>query len=127
MLENLDSFNEASGNMIELVICNNDTMAMGAVEVLMTAGYNFPDAHTVPVFGIDGMGVAKEMVAEGVMAGTVSQDAEGLADAIYQTVAAVVAGNTPAEALAGLTDDRFSLDPDCPSKLYVAYIPCTAE
>jgi large subunit ribosomal protein L7/L12 len=40
---------------------------------------------------------------------------------------AIVDGAAPAEALAGLNDERFSLDAECASKLYVAYAPYTGE
>ena len=44
---NLVSFNEANGNMIELVICNNDGMAEGVVESLKQAGYNAAGQHVM--------------------------------------------------------------------------------
>ena len=40
---------------------------------------------------------------------------------------AVAGGAAPAAALAGLKDDRFSIAPECGSKLYVAYAPYTGE
>ena len=40
MNTNLSQYNEANGNMIELVICNNDNMAEGAISALEAAGYN---------------------------------------------------------------------------------------
>ena len=124
---NLVSYNEASGNMIELVICNNDGMAEGAVASLKQAGYNKEGAHVVPVFGVDATDAAKTLIAEGAMIGTVKQDANGMAVAIAQTVKAISEGKTPAEALASLTDKRFTVAGDCASKLYVAYAPYTGE
>ena len=50
-----------------------------------------------------------------------------MAVAIAQTVKAISEGKTPAEALASLTDNRFSVASDCASKLYVAYAPYTSE
>ena len=52
---------------------------------------------------------------------------DGMAVAIAQTVKAISEGKTPAEALASLTDNRFSVASDCASKLYVAYAPYTSE
>ena len=52
---------------------------------------------------------------------------DGMAVAIAQTVKAISEGKTPAEALASLTDNRFSVASDCASKLYVAYAPYTGE
>ena len=124
---NLVTYNESNGNMIELVICNNDGMAEGVVASLQQAGYNKDGAHVVPVFGVDATDAAKALIAEGSMIGTVKQDNVGMADAICETVKAIAGGKTPADALAGLNDDRFSIASDCASKLYVAYAPYLGE
>ena len=124
---NLVSYNEANGNMIELVICNNDGMAEGAVAALQQAGYNKAGAHTVPVFGVDATDAAKNLIKEGSMIGTVKQDNVGMAVAICETVKAIADGKTPVDALASLNDERFSIASDCSSKLYVAYAPYTGE
>ena len=124
---NLVSFNEANGNMIELVICNNDGMAEGVVAALQAAGYNKEGAHVVPVFGVDATDNAKALISDGAMTGTVKQDAEGMAAAIAQVLAAINGGKAPQEALAALTDERFSVAADCATKLYVAYAPYTGE
>lgn len=124
---NFVTYNEANGNMIELVICNNDGMAEGVVASLQEKGYNKSGAHVVPVFGVDATDNAKALIADGAMTGTIKQDAEGMAAAVAQTVKAVAAGSAPADALAGLKDDRFSIAPESGSKLYVAYAPYTGE
>ena len=127
MNTNLVTYNEANGNMIELVICNNDGMAEGVVATLQANGYNKEGAHVIPVFGVDATDNAKALIAEGAMTGTVKQDANGMAVAIAQTVAAIAEGAAPADALAGLTDARFSIASDCNTKLFVAYAPYTGE
>ena len=124
---NLVTYNAGNGNMIELVICNNDGMAEGAVASLKQAGYNTDGAHVVPVFGVDATDNAKMLIAEGSMTGTVKQDAEGMAAAIAQTTKAITEGKTPVDALASLSDERFTIAGDCASKLYVAYAPYTGE
>ena len=122
---NFVTYNEANGNMIELVICNNDGMAEGVIASLQEKGYNTAGGHTVPVFGVDATDNAKALIADGAMTGTVKQDAEGMAAAIAQTVKAIAGGTEPAKALAGLTDERFTVASDCGSKLFVAYAPYT--
>ena len=124
---NLVTYNESNNNMIELVICNNDGMAEGAVASLQQAGYNKDGAHVVPVFGVDATDAAKALIKEGSMIGTVKQDANGMAVAICQTVKAISEDKTPVDALASLTDDRFTIASDCSSKLYVSYAPYTGE
>ena len=124
---NFVSYNEDAGNMIELVICNNDGMAEGVIASLQEKGYNKEGAHVVPVFGVDATDNAKALIADGAMTGTVKQDADGMAAAISQTAAAVAEGKAPAEALGGLSDARFTIADDCASKLFVAYAPYTGE
>ena len=124
---NFVSYNEANGNMIELVICNNDGMAEGVIASLQEKGYNKEGAHVVPVFGVDATDNAKTLIAEGAMAGTIQQDAQGMAAATAATAKAMLDGATAADALAGLTDTRFSIDPACASKLYIAFAPYTGE
>ena len=124
---NLVTYNEDNGNMIELVICNNDGMAEGVVASLQQAGYNKDGAHVVPVFGVDATDAAKALIAEGSMTGTVKQDANGMAVAICETIKAIASGKTPVDALASLTDERFTVAGDCSAKLYVAYAPYTGE
>jgi hypothetical protein len=48
-----------------------------------------------------------------------------MAAAISQTAKAVNEGKTPVEALAGLSDARFTIAGDCAGKLFVAYAPYT--
>ena len=122
---NFVTYNEAAGNMIELVICNNDGMAEGVIASLQEKGYNKTGAHVVPVFGVDATDNAKALIADGAMTGTVKQDADGMAAAIAQTASAVAGGKAPVDALAALSDDRFSIAADCAGKLYVAYAPYT--
>ena len=122
---NFVTYNEDNGNMIELVICNNDGMAEGVIASLQEKGFNVEGAHAIPVFGVDATDNAKALIAEGALTGTVKQDAEGMAAAIAQTVSAVNGGKTPTDALAGLSDDRFTIATDSASKLFVAYAPYT--
>lgn len=82
----LSQYSEANNNMIELVIANNDDMALGAISALQNAGYNKEGATYIPVFGVDATDAAKEKIADGSMTGTIKQDAEGMAN----TIAAVV-------------------------------------
>jgi len=96
----LAQYNEAGGNMVELVIANNDEMAIGAVTALQAVGYNNGDAaKTIPVFGVDATEDAKTMIASGYMAGTIKQDAVGMADAIATVAANMIAGKSAFEGL----------------------------
>lgn len=80
----LAQYSEANRNMVELVIANNDEMALGAVSALQTAGYNKDGGKTIPVFGVDATDAAKDAVKNGSMVGTIKQDADGMAKAITE-------------------------------------------
>ena len=88
----LAQFSEANGNMVELVIANNDDMGLGAIAALQAAGYNVEGAKYIPVFGVDATDAAKEKIADGSMTGTIKQDAEGMANAVVQIAQNLVAG-----------------------------------
>ena len=130
MNTNLSQYNEANGNMIELVICNNDNMAEGAISALEAAGYNTPaqGATVIPVFGVDATDAAKELIAAGKMTGTVKQDAEGMAAAIASVVKANGEGTAMADAIsatAATNTDMYTVADGIANKLFVAYAAYT--
>lgn len=53
---------------IELVICNNDGMAFGAIQAMKTAGYS------IPVYGVDALAEALTKIGTDDMNGTVLND-----------------------------------------------------
>lgn len=126
MNTNLAQFNEANGNMIELVICNNDGMAEGAISALNDAGFNTGSGKTIPVFGVDATEAAQLLISEGKMTGTVKQDAEGMANAIAATVEGIGAGSSVADAVsaaASANTEMYTIAEGVANKLYVAYAP----
>lgn len=64
-----DWINDGTINNIEVILANNDTMAIGAIKALEEAQLS------VPVFGIDAIPAAVEMLNEGRLSGTVINDA----------------------------------------------------
>ena len=88
----LAQYSEANNNMVELVIANNDDMALGAIAALQAAGYNNGTGKTIPVFGVDATDAAKEKIADGSMTGTIKQDAVGMAEAISTITQNLAAG-----------------------------------
>ena len=83
----MSQYNEANNNMVELVIANNDEMAIGAITALQNAGYNKDGATVIPVFGVDATDAAKDAISAGSMIGTIKQDAEGMANTIANITA----------------------------------------
>ena len=89
----LTQYSEANGNMVELVIANNDDMALGAIAALQAAGYNKNDGGvTIPVFGVDATAAAQEAIAAKAMTGTIKQDAVGMANAVVLIAQNLMAG-----------------------------------
>lgn len=79
----LSQYTVDNNNMVELVIANNDEMAIGAVQALQQVGFNNGEGTTnIPTFGVDATDDAKNLISQGFMAGTIKQDAVGMADAI---------------------------------------------
>ncbi|KOC88856.1 galactose/glucose ABC transporter substrate-binding protein MglB [Winslowiella iniecta] len=81
-----------NGNKIEVVIANNDAMAMGAVEALKAH-----NKSSIPVFGVDALPEALAMVKSGAMAGTVLNDADNQAKATFDMAKNLAAGKPAAE------------------------------
>ena len=77
-------------NKIELVLANNDDMALGAMDAYRKLNYT---ESALPVFfGIDGTDVGLQAVRDGKMAGTVYNDKEGQAEAMAELAVAAATG-----------------------------------
>ena len=118
----LAQYNLDAGNMVELVIANNDEMALGAMQALQQAGYNNGEGTTtIPVFGVDATDSAKQLINEGKMTGTIKQDAEGMASTILNLVSSVQGGGE-------LMDNTSSFNVDeGVAKIRVPYATYTGE
>jgi methyl-galactoside transport system substrate-binding protein len=90
-----------NGKNIEVVIANNDGMAMGAVESLKANGKT-----DIPVFGVDALTEALAMVESGQMAGTVLNDAPNQAKATYELTRNLAQGKPAAEGTEWKLVDR---------------------
>ncbi|MGE4549439.1 MAG: sugar ABC transporter substrate-binding protein [Intestinibacillus sp.] len=63
----------STGKEINAVVSQNDSMAMGALKAIEDAGKQ----ANIPVYGLDAVSDAIKAIADGRLAGTVSQDAPG--------------------------------------------------
>lgn len=78
---------------IEAVICNNDDMALGAIEALKAEGYNTGDeSKFIPVVGVDATAPALEAMSNGSLLGTVLNDAQNQGTATINITAAAARG-----------------------------------
>ncbi len=98
MTKLLDSF----GDNIELVICNNDDMALGAIDVLEKRD----DIDMPIVVGIDGHKEALLTIQEGSLSGTVYNDNVGQARAILELAYSLVTNEDMPEDIE-IEDGKF--------------------
>lgn len=89
------------GDEMELVICNNDDMALGAIDALERVG-----GPKLNLVGIDATNPGLEAVQSGKMLGTVSSDKEKYAWAILQ-IAAAKARHQQINPEITLTDGKY--------------------
>ncbi len=80
------------GDKIELVLANNDDMALGAIDALKAAEI-IPEKWPV-IVGIDGTDVGLEAVKNKEMAGTVYNDKEGQAKAMLELAYELATGGS---------------------------------
>ncbi|MDD7218922.1 MAG: galactose ABC transporter substrate-binding protein [Clostridia bacterium] len=79
------------GDKIELILANNDDMALGAIDELKVSG--LPREEWPVVIGIDGTDVGLEAVKRGEMTATVYNDKEGQAMGMLELAFSIVTGN----------------------------------
>ena len=113
----LSSHSVSGGNMVELIICNNDGMAEGAISALNAAGYNTgaDNSVTIPVFGVDATSAARELIKAGKMTGTIRQDGEAMARAIKEVAENALDGDDLLDDM-----DEYAIDSDS-AKLRISY------
>lgn len=102
----MDAWLTAYKGKFNVVITNNDAMALGAVESMMTAKYvddpsditkdvdNDGTVLKVPVLGVDATQVALKSMAEHKLYATVLQDAEGQASTAFELVYNIAVNGT---------------------------------
>lgn len=78
-------------NKIELVLSNNDDMALGAIDAYEKL--NYTESALPVVFGIDGTDAGLKAVMDSKLAGTVYNDKEGQAAAMAELAVAIISGD----------------------------------
>ncbi|MBS6183747.1 MAG: galactose ABC transporter substrate-binding protein [Clostridium celatum] len=95
---------------IEAVLCNNDDMALGAIEALKAEGYNKGDASKyIPVVGVDATAPALQAMKDGSLLGTVLNDAENQGKATVNVAIAAAQGKEINKDTVGyeVTDSKY--------------------
>lgn len=80
------------GEDIEVVFCNNDDMAIGALQAIQGAGRTVNE--DIYLVGVDALDAALNEVANGNMTGTVLNDAKGQAAGAVDAMEALLGGKT---------------------------------
>ena len=94
----MESALAANEGKIELVIANNDSMAMGAIAALSNIGYNVEGgSKLIPVIGVDATDQAVDAINRGIMSGTVKQDGEAMGNAVSAIMLNMINGKAPLE------------------------------
>lgn len=94
------------GGAVELVLCNNDEMALGAIDAYQAAGY-----ESLPfIVGVDGTEDAIAAMSDGTLSGTVLNDSPGQAKAMMNLCYAL-AGYAKVEDTVSLVDGKYVRTP----------------
>lgn len=109
----------AAHDDIEAVICNNDEMALGAIEALKAAGYLVDGGTFIPVVGVDCNEEAQLAIEEGTMYASVFNDARSQADAVVKLCKLIADGEEPTSENLGYTLDG--------QYVWIPYVPVTID
>ena len=89
---------------IELVVSNNDDMALGAIDAMNRAGIG---ANSIKVVGIDGTPVGIKALEEGYLFGTVESDKERYSQAIFDIAWSLSLGQDPKDRVPQLEGNYY--------------------
>ncbi|MBU0935884.1 MAG: galactose ABC transporter substrate-binding protein [Spirochaetes bacterium] len=113
---------------MELVISNNDAMALGAINRLRQAGFfkdnngngqvDRADSSWLPVVGIDGLREAEEAIADGFLYGTVKNDSYSMAIAIAELAELIMGTRDSLSVAHTLMDGRY---------IWIDYLPFVSQ
>ncbi len=106
--EKMAAFLGANGDKIELVLANNDDMALGAIEALKAAGY-FTGDKFMPVVGVDATAPAIAALQDKTLVGTVLNDAKNQGKATLMLSYVLAQGQTPSKENVGydIVDGKY--------------------
>ena len=98
------------GDEIEVIFCNNDDMAIGALQAIQAAGRTVnKDIYLV---GVDALDAALNEVANGNMTGTVLNDANGQAAGAVEAMESLLDGTTFAAGEQSIYVDYVKVTPE---------------
>ena len=98
------------GDQIEVVFCNNDDMAIGALQSIQAAGRKVNE--DIYLVGVDALDAALNEVSNGNMTGTVLNDANGQAAGAVAEMEKLLGGATYASGEQSVYVDYVKVTPD---------------
>lgn len=98
------------GDEIEVVFCNNDDMAIGALQAIQAAGRTVNE--DIYLVGVDALDAALNEVEAGNMTGTVLNDAQGQAEGAVKAMEELLGGKTYASGEQSIYVDYVKVTPD---------------
>lgn len=101
---------ENYGDSIELVLANNDDMAMGAIDYLLEIDYfsNQDDfQQPIIIIGVDGTEVGVKAVEQGLLAGTVINDKEKQGKTIAELVDLIINNESIEDSSIDLVNEYY--------------------
>lgn len=106
--DKMASFLASQGGKIDVVIANNDDMALGAIEALKAAGY-FKGSKYMPVVGVDATAPGIQALLDGTLLGTVLNDAKNQGKATLMVANALSKGQAITKDTVGyeITDGKY--------------------
>jgi methyl-galactoside transport system substrate-binding protein len=108
-VEKMKTFLAKFGDKIDLVLANNDDMALGAIEALRQEGYNTGAAggKYIPVVGVDATAPALQALEQGTLLGTVLNDAKNQGKATFDLGYALAQGKPVTSTSWKITDGKY--------------------
>lgn len=122
--EKMDAWISKYSNEIEVVVCANDAMALGALQSIEAAGFNMEGADSekyIPIVGIDALPEMLEKIESGEVIGSVLQDAQTQGKVIVAIANNVSQGKEPLNGL------EYEFDTDGSKAVRVPYSAITAD
>jgi len=98
------------GEDIEVIFCNNDDMAIGALQAIQAAGRKVNE--DIYLVGVDALDAALNEVAAGNMTGTVLNDAQGQAEGAVAAMEELLGGKTYAAGEQSIYVDYVKVTPE---------------
>lgn len=117
----VDAWMQKHGDKIEFIFCNNDAMALGALQSVQALGYNKEGDNTkyIPIVGVDAIPDMINEIKKGTVVGSVLNDPVGQSQALVYITLNVAAGKDPLEGTTWTLDDVKAVR--------VPYVPITKD